>query len=86
MNNKHPSSTYQSLKQALKEMNLMREGRMEKRIYEEMKQQMKKKWLRGGYNPLFPSTELQNYLNYTPHLSVGVLSYVDYLLLRLIIR
>lgn len=47
MNNKHPSSTYQSLKQALKEMNLMREGRMEKRIYEEMKQQMKKEMAEG---------------------------------------
>ncbi|WP_187444536.1 hypothetical protein [Bacillus swezeyi] len=47
MNNKHASSPFQSLEQSLKEMMLMREGRMEKRIYEEMKQQMKKEMAEG---------------------------------------
>lgn len=47
MNNKHPSFTYQSLDQALKEMNLMREGKMGKLSYEEMKQQMKKEMAEG---------------------------------------
>lgn len=45
MDNKHASSPSQSLKQALKEMNFMHEGKLEKRTYEEMKQQMKKEMI-----------------------------------------
>lgn len=47
MDNKHASSPSQSLKQALKEMNLIREGKMEKLSCEEMKQQMKKEMIEG---------------------------------------
>ncbi|MDE1403247.1 hypothetical protein [Bacillus licheniformis] len=47
MNSKHSSSPSQSLEQALKELKLMREGKMEKRTYEEMKQQMKKEMTEG---------------------------------------
>ncbi|MGG4059045.1 hypothetical protein ABEV78_12555 [Bacillus licheniformis] len=39
------SSPFQSLEQSLKEMKLMHEGKLEKRTYEEMKQQMKKEMI-----------------------------------------
>ncbi|KAA6472271.1 hypothetical protein [Bacillus swezeyi] len=41
------SSPFQSLKQSLKEMKVMREGKLEKLTYEEMKQQMKKEVIEG---------------------------------------